>query len=157
MDQSLTESIEGQIKMDLNPSEMDLNETLKDENCVDNTFDVNLNQINDKTPENIDSNPNSVPTDTTLNEDITSDEEVMAEEDDDDDEEDSKDESMDSDSDIPVDDIDNMLEEGLDSYNSLSGDTSNGNKRKRKLDEMKLQLNAPHEERKKVVLKSNFT
>lgn len=86
--------------------------------------------------------------DISLNENISSEEEVPDEEDDD--EDDSKDESMDSDSDVPLDDIDNMLEEGFETHPT----TSDGNKRKRKLDEMRLKLSTPHEERKKIVLKS---
>ena len=86
-----------------------------------------------------------------MNEDITSDEEVPDEEDDDDDDDDdSKDESMDSDSDIPLDDIDNMLEEGIETTPTAI----DGKRRKRKLDEMRLKLSTPHEERKKIVLKS---
>ncbi|CAG2160726.1 unnamed protein product [Oppiella nova] len=92
------------------------------------------------------------------NEDISSDEDMPPEEEedeDDDEEDDYKEDSMDSDSDIPVDDIDNMLEEGMDAYQrpAVNSGSNESMSRKRKFDEMKLKLNAPHEERKKIVLK----
>jgi hypothetical protein len=94
------------------------------------------------------------------NEDISSEEDMPPEEEedeDDDEEDDYKEDSMDSDSDIPVDDIDNMLEEGMDAYQrpAVNSGSNESMSRKRKFDEMKLKLNAPHEERKKIVLKSN--
>lgn len=71
------------------------------------------------------------------------------------DENEKREEYIDSDSDIPLDDIDSMLEEGLDSYkNNSSEANANVRGKKRKAD---TQVSPPHEERKKIVLKSRYT
>jgi hypothetical protein len=152
MDESISQSIHTII----NSNEIALNssQSLDINQLIDNNIDFNQNKS--QLIENICAEESN----------DSSDGELLNDEEEDEEEEDmdeSKDESIDSDSDIPIDDIDHMLEEGLQTYqltNSHNKDhknnnnNNNSNRRKRKFDEIK--LNPPHEERKKIVLKSKL-
>ena len=121
--------------------------------------DLKINQNEEKNEESI--SPKSISSKSITPKSMTPKEDYEMSTDEDDDEDDEEDDegdneddydesedesgSSDSDNNIPVDDIDDMLEEGLANYNSI---------KKRKFDEADLKTNPPHEERKKIVLKS---
>ncbi|XP_054166715.1 microprocessor complex subunit DGCR8-like [Oppia nitens] len=115
---------------------------------TNNTMTTMCPQDNNNTTDNNHRNDDNIADDNNIDNSglLTDDEDDYVDDDDDDDVVTSE-----SDSDIGNELVDCLLEEGLDSYKSSTSEM-NGN-RKRKVDEMKLKLNAPHEERKKVVLK----